>query len=245
MPNAVLAHNPSACRCGGAEGQGQGVARLEGMDLCRASPRRSASNWDETEWAWNAGYGQQAAPKFHVVAIDYGVKRNILRLLATAGCKVTVVPATTTAAEVMALAPDGVFLSNGPGDPAATGAYAVPVIRELIAQEIPTFGICLGHQMIGLAVGGRTNKMHSGPSRGEPPVKDYHRKGGDHLMNHGFAVDRDSLPANAQETHRPLFDGSKRRISRWPTSRCSRCSTTPRPAPARATATICSSASWI
>ncbi|MFZ1894967.1 MAG: carbamoyl phosphate synthase small subunit, partial [Rhodoplanes sp.] len=160
-------------------------------------------------WIWDKGYGRQDAPEFHVVAIDYGVKRNILRLLAGTGCKVTVVPATTSAEDIFALKPDGVFLSNGPGDPAATGEYAVPVIRAMIDANVPTFGICLGHQMLGIAVGGRTMKMHQGHHGANHPVKDLTTgKVEITSMNHGFAVDRDSLPANARETHVSLFDGS-------------------------------------
>ncbi|WP_029004946.1 glutamine-hydrolyzing carbamoyl-phosphate synthase small subunit [Azorhizobium doebereinerae] len=215
MPNAVLAHNPDgvfdlpALKAKAREWPG-----LVGMDLVPGVTSAQRFNWDETEWTWPEGYGREGAPRFHVVAIDYGVKRNILRLLATAGCKVTVVPATTTADEVMALKPDGVFLSNGPGDPAATGEYAVPVIRELIAKEIPTFGICLGHQMIGLAVGGRTLKMHQGHHGANHPVKDLTTgKVEITSMNHGFAVDRENLPANAQETHVSLFDGSNAGIA--------------------------------
>jgi carbamoyl-phosphate synthase small subunit len=144
-----------------------------------------------------------------VVAIDYGVKRNILRLLADAGCKVTVVPAKTTADEIFALKPDGVFLSNGPGDPAATGQYAVPVIKKLIDSGTPTFGICLGHQMLGIALGGRTMKMHQGHHGANHPVKDMTTgKVEITSMNHGFAVDKDSLPKNVEQTHVSLFDGS-------------------------------------
>ncbi len=210
MPNAVLAHHPEGVfDIPALQARAKAWPGLEGMDLVPGVTSAQRFNWDETEWTWNTGYGHQGAPKYHVVAIDYGVKRNILRLLATAGCKVTVVPATTTAAEVMALNPDGVFLSNGPGDPAATGEYAVPVIRELIAKDVPTFGICLGHQMIGLAVGGRTIKMHQGHHGANHPVQDLTTgKVEITSMNHGFAVDRDSLPANAQETHVSLFDGS-------------------------------------
>jgi len=215
MPNAVIAHNPDgvfdveALKAKAREWPG-----LEGMDLVPGVTSAQRFEWDETPWEWNAGHGQRTEARFHVVAIDYGVKRNILRLLARAGCAVTVVPATAGAEEVMALKPDGVFLSNGPGDPAATGVYAVPVIRELIARDVPTFGICLGHQMIGLAVGGRTLKMHQGHHGANHPVKDLTTgKVEITSMNHGFAVDRDSLPANAQETHVSLFDGSNAGLS--------------------------------
>ncbi|MEW6124029.1 MAG: glutamine-hydrolyzing carbamoyl-phosphate synthase small subunit [Pseudomonadota bacterium] len=215
MPNAVIAHNPDgvfdveALKAKAREWPG-----LEGMDLVPGVTSVQRFNWDETPWQWPEGYGHEGNGALHVVAIDYGVKRNILRLLARAGCKVTVVPATTPAADILALQPDGVFLSNGPGDPAATGEYAVPVIRELIAQDIPTFGICLGHQMIGLAVGGRTVKMHQGHHGANHPVKDLTTgKVEITSMNHGFAVDRDSLPVNAKETHVSLFDGSNAGIA--------------------------------
>ena len=128
--------------------------------------------WDETAWEWDKGYGRQEAAQFHVVAIDYGIKRNILRQLAGKGCKVTVVPAQTSSEDILALKPDGVFLSNGPGDPAATGEYAVPVIRDIIDSGVPTFGICLGHQMLGIAVGAKTTKMHQGHHGANHPVKD-------------------------------------------------------------------------
>src|SRR5712672_3190819 len=210
MPNAVVAHAPDgvfdlpALKTEAREWPG-----LVGMDLVPMVTSAQRFDWDETPWQWGKGYGRQEAPQFHVVAIDYGIKRNILRQLAGAGMKVTVVPATTSAQDIMALAPDGVFLSNGPGDPAATGKYAVPVIRELIAKGVPTFGICLGHQMLGIAVGGTTMKMHQGHHGANHPVKDLVTgKVEITSMNHGFAVDRASLPDNAEETHVSLFDGS-------------------------------------
>jgi carbamoyl-phosphate synthase small subunit len=145
----------------------------------------------------------------HIVAIDYGVKRNILRLFSGLGCKVTVVPATMSAEDILAMAPDGVFLSNGPGDPAATGEYAVPIIRKLIDSSIPVFGICLGHQMLALALGGTTLKMHQGHHGANHPVKDYTTGKVEIVsMNHGFAVDAKSLPDGVEETHVSLFDGS-------------------------------------
>lgn len=215
MPNAVIAHSPDgvfdveALKAKAREWPG-----LEGMDLVPGVTSIQRFNWDETPWQWEKGFGREDGGKFHVVAIDYGVKRNILRLMTQAGCKVTVVPATTSAEDILALNPDGVFLSNGPGDPAATGEYAVPVIRDLIARDIPTFGICLGHQMIGLAVGGRTLKMHQGHHGANHPVKDLTTgKVEITSMNHGFAVDRESLPANATETHVSLFDGSNAGIA--------------------------------
>ena len=165
--------------------------------------------WDETRWAWGKGYGRQAAPELHVVAVDYGLKRNILRCLATAGCKVTVVPATASAEDILERKPDGVFLSNGPGDPAATGKYAVPEIKKLVASGLPVFGICLGHQMLGIAIGATTQKMHQGHHGANHPVKDFTTgKVEITSMNHGFAVDRETLPADAEETHVSLFDGS-------------------------------------
>lgn len=210
MPNAVIAHAPDGnFDLPALKQEAAGWPGLVGMDLVPMVTSAQRFSWDETPWQWPEGYGQQTAPAHHVVAVDYGIKRNILRLLARAGCKVTVVPATTSAEEILALQPDGVFLSNGPGDPAATGEYAVPVIREIIEAGVPTFGICLGHQMIGLAVGGRTMKMHQGHHGANHPVKDVTTgKVEITSMNHGFAVDRDSLPATAQETHVSLFDGS-------------------------------------
>jgi carbamoyl-phosphate synthase small subunit len=210
MPNAVIAHAPDgrfdldALKAEAREWPG-----LVGMDLVPMVTSGQRFTWDEAPWVWGKGYGRQDTPEFHVVAIDYGIKRNILRLLAGTGCSVIVVPATTPAEDIFALNPDGVFLSNGPGDPAATGEYAVPVIRAMIDANMPTFGICLGHQMLGIAVGGRTMKMHQGHHGANHPVKDLTTgKVEITSMNHGFAVDRDSLPANARETHVSLFDGS-------------------------------------
>jgi len=182
---------------------------LVGMDLVPMVTSGQRFTWDETAWEWGKGYGRQERPCFHVVAIDYGIKRNILRQLAGKGCRVTVVPAQTSSEDIFALAPDGVFLSNGPGDPAATGAYAVPVIRDVIDKGIPTFGICLGHQMLGIAVGAKTMKMHQGHHGANHPVKDLTTgKVEITSMNHGFAVDSATLPAIAAETHVSLFDGS-------------------------------------
>jgi carbamoyl-phosphate synthase small subunit len=182
---------------------------LIGMDLVPMVTCAQRFTWDETGWEWGKGYGRQASPEFHVVAVDFGIKRNILRQLAGQGCRVTVVPAQTSAEDIFALKPDGVFLSNGPGDPAATGEYAVPVIRKVVNSGIPTFGICLGHQMLGLALGGRTVKMHQGHHGANHPVKDIGTgKVEITSMNHGFAVDKDSLPKNVQQTHVSLFDGS-------------------------------------
>ena len=210
MPNAVIAHEPSgAFDLAALKAEARAWPGLVGMDLVPMVTSGQRFTWDETPWEWDKGYGRQERPAYHVVAIDYGIKRNILRQLAGKGCKVTVVPAQTSAEDILALAPDGVFLSNGPGDPAATGQYAVPVIRKLIDTGIPTFGICLGHQMLGIAVGATTMKMHQGHHGANHPVKDLTTgKVEITSMNHGFAVDRASLPANARETHVSLFDGS-------------------------------------
>ena len=182
---------------------------LEGMDLAKEVSCTQAYAWDESTWSLGHGYGRQAAPKHHVVALDYGAKRNILRCLAAAGCRVTVVPATASADDVLAHAPDGVFLANGPGDPAATGAYAVPVIKGILACGLPLFGICLGHQMLALALGGRTFKMHMGHRGANHPVKNLETGRVEiTCQNHGFVVDRDSLPEGVVETHTSLFDGT-------------------------------------
>jgi carbamoyl-phosphate synthase small subunit len=210
MPNAVIAHAPSGTfDLPALKAEARAWPGLVGMDLVPMVTSGQRFTWDETPWEWGNGYGRQDRPVYHVVAVDYGIKRNILRQLAGKGCKVTVVPAQTSAEDILALAPDGVFLSNGPGDPAATGQYAVPVIRTLIDTGIPTFGICLGHQMLGIAVGATTMKMHQGHHGANHPVKDLTTgKVEITSMNHGFAVDRASLPANARETHVSLFDGS-------------------------------------
>jgi carbamoyl-phosphate synthase small subunit len=210
MPNAVIAHAPDGTfDLDALKKEARAWPGLVGMDLVPMVTSGQRFDWDETPWQWEKGYGRQDAPAFRVVAIDYGIKRNILRQLAGAGVKVTVVPATTSAEDIMALKPDGVFLSNGPGDPAATGEYAVPVIRELITRKVPTFGICLGHQMLGIAVGGKTMKMHQGHHGANHPVKDLTTgKVEITSRNHGFAVDRASLPADVEETHVSLFDGS-------------------------------------
>jgi carbamoyl-phosphate synthase small subunit len=210
MPNAVIAHQPSGkFDLDALKKEAREWPGLVGMDLVPLVTSGQRFSWDETPWLWGKGFGRQSNPEFHVVAIDYGVKRNILRLLASVGCKVTVVPAKTAAEDILALNPDGVFLSNGPGDPAATGQYAVPVIKKLIDSGTPTFGICLGHQMLGIAVGGRTQKMHQGHHGANHPVKDLVTgKVEITSMNHGFAVDKDSLPKNVEQTHVSLFDGS-------------------------------------
>src|SRR5436853_1124759 len=210
MPNAVIAHEPSGkFDLDALKKEAREWPGLVGMDLVPMVTSGQRFTWDETPWQWNKGHGRQTAPEFHVVAIDYGIKRNILRLLADAGCKITVVPATTSAEDILAMKPDGVFLSNGPGDPAATGEYAVPVIQKVIDSGTPTFGICLGHQMLGLAVGAKTQKMQQGHHGANHPVKDLTTgKVEITSMNHGFAVDMESLPARAEQTHISLFDGS-------------------------------------
>ena len=182
---------------------------LEGMDLAKEVTCAQTYGWDEAAYVWPTGYGRQDAPKRHVVAMDFGAKRNILRCLAAAGCKVTVVPATATAEDILRHKPDGVFLSNGPGDPAATGEYAVPAIQGVLSKGIPVFGICLGHQLLALALGARTYKLERGHRGANQPVKDLTTgKVEITSQNHGFAVDLTSLPAFVKPTHVSLFDGS-------------------------------------
>ena len=215
MPNGVIAHSPDGkFDLDALKKQAREWPGLDGMDLVPTVTTAQRYSWDETPWEWGKGYGREQNPEFNVVCIDYGIKRNILRLLAANKCKVTVVPATTSAEDILSMKPDGVFLSNGPGDPAATGEYAVPVINKLIESGTPTFGICLGHQMLGLAVGAKTMKMHQGHHGANHPVKDLTTgKVEITSMNHGFAVDRDTLPADAEETHVSLFDGSNAGIA--------------------------------
>ncbi|MEX2643236.1 MAG: glutamine-hydrolyzing carbamoyl-phosphate synthase small subunit [Acetobacterales bacterium] len=189
--------------------EARGWPGLEGMDLARDVTCRQLYSWNETRWRLGQGYGTLAAPKRKVVAVDYGAKRNILRCLADLGCDVTVVPATATAEDILRHDPDGVFLSNGPGDPAATGEYAVPAVRGVLETGKPLFGICLGHQILALALGARTGKMHLGHRGANQPVKDLLTgKVEITSQNHGFEVLRDTLPKNVTETHRSLFDGS-------------------------------------
>jgi len=210
MPNAVIAHEPSGEFDRAALlAQAKAWPGIDGMDLVPSVTSAQRYDWDQTSWTLEGGYGKGGETKYRVVAIDYGVKRNILRLLADAGCAVVVVPATTSAEDILALKPDGVFLSNGPGDPAETGKYAVPTIQALLHARTPIFGICLGHQMLGLAVGARTIKMPQGHHGANHPVKDFTTDKVEIVsMNHGFAIDAASLPDNARVTHVSLFDGS-------------------------------------
>jgi len=210
MPNAVIAHHPDGVFDFDAlKAKARACPSMEGAELARAVTTTQSYHWTQQRWVWDEGFAEAAQPEFHVVAVDYGIKRNILRCLASAGCRVTVVPAYATAQEILERNPDGIFLSNGPGDPAATGEYAIPVIRDLVGAGVPVFGICLGHQLLGLALGGRTIKMPHGHHGSNHPVMDYTTgKVEITSMNHGFAIDRASLPATVEETHVSLFDGS-------------------------------------
>ena len=209
-PHVALAHDPAGnFDIGALVARARAWAGLEGLDLAKDVSCTQSYRWDEQRWAWLDGYTRRSGPGLRVVAIDYGAKRNILRCLASAGCEVTVLPATATAEDVIALSPEGVFLSNGPGDPAATGAYAVPMIKGVLAAELPVFGICLGHQMLALALGAKTVKMNHGHHGANHPVKDMDTGRVEITsMNHGFTVDSQTLPAGVLETHVSLFDGS-------------------------------------
>ncbi|WP_415184464.1 glutamine-hydrolyzing carbamoyl-phosphate synthase small subunit [Phaeovulum sp.] len=209
-PHIALAHSPDGnFDIAALVKKARDWKGLVGLDLAKEVTCAQSYRWDEMRWAWPNGYTRREGPGFRVVAIDYGAKRNILRCLASAGCEVTVLPATATAEEVLALNPEGVFLSNGPGDPAATGEYAVPMIRGVLEADLPLFGICLGHQMLALALGAKTVKMNHGHHGANHPVKDVETgKVEITSMNHGFAVDSQSLPDGVLETHVSLFDGS-------------------------------------
>jgi carbamoyl-phosphate synthase small subunit len=209
-PHAVIAHNPEGrFDLDALVAEAKAWTGLVGLDLARPASTLQAFDWNEALWDWPEGYPRVDAAGKSVVVIDYGVKRNILRALASTGAKITVVPATTSAEEVLARNPDGVVLSNGPGDPAATGEYAVPEIRKLVESGKPVFGICLGHQMLALALGAKTVKMDQGHHGANHPVKDLTTGKVEIVsMNHGFTVDRDSLPEAVQETHISLFDGT-------------------------------------
>jgi carbamoyl-phosphate synthase small subunit len=216
MPHGVIAHSPDgtfdlealAAKARAWEG-------IVGLDLAKDASCLQPFVWEEGLWAWGEGYAKPLPqPKYEVVVLDYGVKRNILRALTSIGARVTVVPAKTSAEEVLARKPDGILLSNGPGDPAATGEYAVPEIRKLVASGTPVFGICLGHQMLSLALGAKTKKMEQGHHGANHPVKDLTTGKVEIVsMNHGFTVDRDSLPEPVVETHVSLFDGTNAGIA--------------------------------
>lgn len=208
--NAVIAHSPDgnfdldALKAKAAKWSG-----LENLDLAIEATSGQSSQWTQAPWKLGEGFEELNNDGNHIVALDYGVKRNILRLFVGLNCKVTVLPAKSTAEEVLAHNPDGIFLSNGPGDPAATGEYAVPTIQALLKSGVPIFGICLGHQMLALALGATTVKMHQGHHGANHPVKDHTTNKVEIVsMNHGFAVDSNSLPSGVEETHVSLFDGT-------------------------------------
>ena len=209
-PHVTLAHNPDGVFDTDALVAAARAWRgLEGLDLAKEVTCTQSYRWNETLWAWPDGYGTRTGDGLRVVAVDFGAKRNILRCLASVGCDVTVLPATATAEDILALNPEGVFLSNGPGDPAATGVYAVDMIKGVLAADIPVFGICLGHQMLALALGGKTVKMGHGHHGANHPVKDKDTNRVEITsMNHGFTVDAQSLPTGVRETHVSLFDGT-------------------------------------
>ncbi|MCP4934671.1 MAG: glutamine-hydrolyzing carbamoyl-phosphate synthase small subunit [bacterium] len=210
MPNAVIAHSADCTfDIDDLKAKAGNWPGLEGMDLAKEVSCSTPYEWDEHLWRWPDGFGTQETVDHHVVVMDFGIKRNILRCLASQSCKITVVPANSSAQSILDLKPDGIFLSNGPGDPAATGEYVVPELKTLIDSGIPIFGICLGHQMLALALGAKTQKMHQGHHGANHPVKDFTTgKVEITSMNHGFAVDGDSLPDHVTQTHISLFDGS-------------------------------------
>ena len=210
MPNAVIAHDPDGrFDVDDLKARAATWGGLEGLDLAKNAASGQLEHWNQKPWVWNTGYSSEANPHYTIVAVDYGTKKNILRLMAGQGAKIILVTATATADEILSHNPDGVFLSNGPGDPAATGEYAVPMIKALIEASVPIFGICLGHQLLALALGGDTEKMRQGHHGANHPVKDFTTGKVEIVsMNHGFAVKADSLPEGVEETHRSLFDGS-------------------------------------
>jgi carbamoyl-phosphate synthase small subunit len=210
MQNAVIAHDPHGrFDLAQLKSAARALPSMEGLDLVPRVTGTQRYDWSETSWLWDKGYGERTNEAFHVVALDFGAKRNILRLLADRGCKVTVLPPNATGEDVLSLRPDGVFIANGPGDPAATGEYAVPTLKAVLDAGVPTFGICLGHQMMALAIGADTMKMKQGHHGANHPVKDFTTGKVEIVsMNHGFAVDPKTLPENARETHVSLFDGS-------------------------------------
>ncbi len=210
MPHGVIANlGDGAIDRDALLKQARSFPGLEGLDLAKEVSSRQMYRWKEMPWAWNKGYAQEEKPTFRAVVLDYGVKRNILRLLAGKGADITVLPANATLDDVMRHEPHGVLLSNGPGDPAATGEYAIPTIRGIVDKKIPLFGICLGHQMLGLALGGKTKKMAQGHHGANHPVKDLETGKVEIVsMNHGFTVDTETLPSGVKETHVSLFDGS-------------------------------------
>jgi carbamoyl-phosphate synthase small subunit len=215
MPHGVIAHNPDGqFDLDALVAKAKAWGGLIGQDLAKDASCTQAFNFDEGLWTWPEGYAQAGKPKYQVVVVDYGVKRNILRALTSMGAHVTVVPATTSAEDILARNPDGIMLSNGPGDPAATGLYAVPQIKALVASGKPVFGICLGHQMLALALGAQTTKMDQGHHGANHPVKDLTTGKVEIVsMNHGFTVDRETLPGGVEETHVSLFDGTNAGLS--------------------------------
>lgn len=215
MPNGVISHAPDGdFDMDAMQKDLSAFPGLIGMDLAKEVTTSQTYSWDAGTWEWNEGHSEVSNPQFHIVAMDFGAKTNILRSLASQGAKVTVVPASTSAQEILAHKPDGIFLSNGPGDPEATGKYAGPTIKELTVSGLPVFGICLGHQILALALGGKTEKMHQGHHGANHPVKDLTTgKVEITSMNHGFAVDGNSLPDGVNETHISLFDKSNAGLS--------------------------------